>query len=209
MIVELDGPAAEVRELFRVVEETCRTSGATSVEIARDDQQRARIWKGRKAAFAAMGRVSPNYYVQDGVVPRTRLPEVLGRIRQLEARSGLRIGNVFHAGDGNLHPLICYDEHIAGQADRAAEVAGEILSYCVEAGGSITGEHGVGADKAEYMSQMFTAEDLDAMQRVRLAFDPRNLCNPGKVFPTPRLCGEVPGPYRQHPAEAAGVAERF
>ncbi len=209
LIVELDGPAAEVRELFRVVEETCRTSGATSVEIARDDQQRARIWKGRKAAFAAMGRVSPNYYVQDGVVPRTRLPEVLGRIRQLEARSGLRIGNVFHAGDGNLHPLICYDEHIAGQADRAAEVAGEILSYCVDAGGSITGEHGVGADKAAYMPRMFSADDLEIMQRVRTAFDPRHLCNPGKIFPTPRLCGEVPGPYRRHPAEQAGVAERF
>jgi glycolate oxidase len=134
---------------------------------------------------------------------------VLGRIRQLEARSGLRIGNVFHAGDGNLHPLICYDERVPGQADRAAEVANEILAYCVEAGGSITGEHGVGADKAHSMPKMFTANDLDAMQRVRAAFDPRNLCNPGKIFPTPRLCGEVPGPYRQHPVEATGLAERF
>jgi glycolate oxidase len=209
LIVELDGPAAEVQALFQVVEAICRTCGATSVEIARDDQQRARIWRGRKAAFAAMGRVSPNYYVQDGVVPRTRLPEVLGRIRQLEARSGLRIGNVFHAGDGNLHPLICYDERIAGQADQAVEVAAEILSYCVEAGGSITGEHGVGADKAEYMPKLFTVDDLEVMQRVREAFDPRHLCNPGKIFPTPRLCGEVPGPYRQHPVERAGLAERF
>jgi glycolate oxidase len=209
LIVELDGPTAEVRTLFDVVEATCRRLGATSVEIARDEQHRARIWKGRKAAFAAMGRVSPNYYVQDGVVPRTRLPEVLGRIRQLEARSGLRIGNVFHAGDGNLHPLICYDESVPGEADRAVAVASEILLYCVEAGGSITGEHGVGADKAESMLKMFTQEDLDAMQRVRAAFDPRHLCNPGKVFPTPRLCGEVPGPYRQHPVEAAGLAERF
>jgi glycolate oxidase len=170
--------------------------------------QRARIWRGRKAAFAAMGRVSPNYYVQDGVVPRTRLPEVLERIRDLGERTGLRIGNVFHAGDGNLHPLICYDERIPGQAQLAEEVAGEILSYCVEAGGSITGEHGVGADKKDYMPKMFSDADLDAMQRVRDAFDPARICNPGKVLPTPRLCGEVPGPYRQHPAEAAGLADR-
>ncbi len=209
LIVELDGPDAEVRSLFDIVEATCRAHGATRIEIAPDESQRARIWRGRKAAFAAMGRVSPNYYVQDGVVPRTKLPEVLGRIRALEARSGLRIGNVFHAGDGNLHPLICYDERVPGEADRAVEVAGEILTYCVEAGGSITGEHGVGADKAEYMPKMFSAADLDAMQRVRLAFDPRSLCNPGKVFPTPRLCGEVPGPYREHPIEKAGLAERF
>jgi glycolate oxidase len=209
LIVELDGPAAEVRDLFRIVEDTCRRNGATKIEVAQNDEQRARIWKGRKAAFAAMGRVSPNYYVQDGVVPRTRLPEVLGRIRDLETRSGLRIGNVFHAGDGNLHPLICYDESVPGQSERAVEVAGEILSYCIEAGGSITGEHGVGADKREYMPKMFTADDLECMRRMRGAFDPRGLCNPGKVFPTPRLCGEVPGPYHQHPVERAGLAERF
>jgi glycolate oxidase len=209
LIVELDGPDAEVQELIRVVEAICRTAGATTIELARDEHQRARIWKGRKAAFAAMGRVSPNYYVQDGVVPRTKLPEVLGRIRDLGARTGLRIGNVFHAGDGNLHPLICYDEGIPGQAALAEEVAGEILTYCVEAGGSITGEHGVGADKKEYMPKMFTADDLDVMQRVRDAFDPKRLCNPGKVLPTPRLCGEVPGPYRAHPIEKAGLGERL
>ena len=209
LIVELDGPDAEVRELFPVVEEICRRAGATSIEIAADDRQRARIWMGRKAAFAAMGRVSPNYYVQDGVVPRTRLPEVLGRIRTLEARCGLRIANVFHAGDGNLHPLICYDEQVPGEADRAVEASGEILMYCIEAGGSITGEHGVGMDKREFMPKMFTDDDLDVMQRVRDAIDPQHLCNPGKVFPTPRLCGEVPGPYREHPIEKAGLAERF
>jgi glycolate oxidase len=209
LIVELDGPRAEVHELFATVEETCRRAGATTIEIAQDDEQRARIWKGRKAAFAAMGRVSPNYYVQDGVVPRTRLPEVLGRIRDLDERSGLRIGNVFHAGDGNLHPLICYDERIPGQAALAEQVAGEILTYCIEAGGSITGEHGVGADKRDYMPRMFSQDDLDVMQQMRDAIDPSRLCNPGKVLPTPRLCGEVPGPYREHPAERAGVAERF
>ncbi len=209
LIVELDGPAAEVDALGEVVVAICRRLQASTVEIAADDQHRARIWKGRKAAFAAMGRISPSYYVQDGVVPRTRLPEVLRRIRDLERRSGLRIGNVFHAGDGNLHPLICYDARVPGETERAAEAATEILGYCVDAGGSITGEHGVGCDKRDSMPKMFTADDLDVMGRVRAAFDPAGLCNPGKVLPTPRLCGEVPGPYRQHPAEAAGVAERF
>ena len=209
LIVELDGPAAEVGALFATVMDICRRHGATTIEVAQTDDQRARIWRGRKAAFAAMGRVSPNYYVQDGVVPRTRLPEVLARIRALEQTSGLRIGNVFHAGDGNLHPLICYDERIPGQADKAAEVAAEILTYCVEAGGSLTGEHGIGVDKSKYMPAMFTPDDLALMQRVRSVFDPQGLCNPGKVFPTPRLCGEVPGPYRRHPAEEAGIAERM
>jgi glycolate oxidase len=209
LIVELDGPAAEVKELFEQVEAVCRTAGATSIEVATTEEQRARFWRGRKAAFAAMGHVSPNYYVQDGVVPRTKLPEVLERIRALERREGLRIGNVFHAGDGNLHPLICYDERIPGQAQLAEEVAGEILVYCVEAGGSITGEHGVGADKKTFMPRMFSEDTLDLMQEVRDALDPQRICNPGKVLPTPRLCGEVPGPYRQHPVEAAGLGERL
>jgi glycolate oxidase len=209
LIVELDGPKPEVEGLFQLVEAICRRTGGREIQVARNNDERARIWKGRKAAFAAMGRVSPSYYVQDGVIPRTKLPEVLGRIRALEARSGLRIGNVFHAGDGNLHPLVCYDERIPGQADLAEEVAGEILTYCIEAGGSITGEHGVGADKSAFMGKMFSPDDLDTMQMLRCAFDPLNLCNPGKIFPTPRLCGEVPGPYRQHPLEKAGVAERF
>jgi glycolate oxidase len=207
--VELDGPVPEVTELVHVVEAICRRTGASVVEVAADEAHRARIWRGRKAAFAAMGRVSPNYYVQDGVVPRTKLPEVLARIRDLSERSGLGIGNVFHAGDGNLHPLICYDESVPGQADLAEQVAGEILGYCVEAGGSITGEHGVGADKRDYMPRMFSDDDLDAMRQVRDALDPKRLCNPGKVLPTPRLCGEVPGPYRQHPVEKAGLGDRF
>ena len=209
LIVELDGPSIEVHELFDVVERLCRDCGAISVEIAREQAQRDRIWKGRKAAFAAMGRISPNYYVQDGVVPRTKLPEVLGRIRDLSVRSGLRIGNVFHAGDGNLHPLICYDGTVPGQAAHAEKVASEILQYCIEAGGAITGEHGVGADKKQYMSAMFAPVDLDTMQLVRCAFDPDNICNPDKIFPTPRLCGEVPGPYRAHPVERLGLAERM
>lgn len=209
LIVELDGAQSEVEGLFQLVEAICRRTGGTEIQIARNNDERARIWKGRKAAFAAMGRVSPNYYVQDGVIPRTKLGEVLGRIRALEERSGLRIGNVFHAGDGNLHPLICYDERIPGQGELAEKVASEILMYCIEAGGSITGEHGVGADKAASLGKMFSDADLDTMQLLRCAFDPHNICNPGKVFPTPRLCGEVPGPYRQHPAERAGLADRM
>jgi len=209
LIVELDGVHEEVEDLFDVVQATCRAAGAVEVRLARDDDDRARIWKGRKAAFAAMGHVSPNYYVQDGVVPRTRLPEVLSRIRALEARSGLGIANVFHAGDGNLHPLICYDARIPGQAEQAEAVANEILQYCIDAGGSITGEHGVGADKSCSMPKLFSEADLAMMRRVRDAFDPAGLCNPAKIFPTPRLCGEVPGPYRAHPIERAGLGERF
>ena len=209
LFVELDGAEADVSALFRRVEEVCVEAKACEIQIAKTNEQRARFWQGRKAAFAAMGRVSPSYYVQDGVIPRTKLPEVLSRIAALSERSGLKIGNVFHAGDGNLHPLVCYDERIPGQADLAQDVASEILTYCLDAGGSITGEHGVGADKAKHLPKMFNDSDLDTMQLVRCAFDPGYICNPGKVFPTPRLCGEVPGPYRQHPTEAAGLAERF
>jgi glycolate dehydrogenase FAD-linked subunit len=209
LLVELDGVAAQVEEDRVEVERLCRSSGAFEVRVAHDDAERAVLWKGRKGAFPAMGRISPDYYVQDGVVPRTRLGEVLGRIEMLAAEAGLRVGNVFHAGDGNLHPLVLYDGSIAGEAERAKELAEQILSACVEAGGSLTGEHGVGVDKACAMPQMFSERDLEAFERLRLAFDPQGLANPGKVIPTPRLCGEVPGPYRIHPLERAGVADRF
>jgi glycolate oxidase len=177
--------------------------------VARDETERALFWKTRKSAFPAMGRISPNYFVQDGVIPRTRLPEVLASIAALSEEYGLTVANVFHAGDGNLHPLVCYDARVDGQAGQAEELAGRILDACLEAGGSITGEHGVGVDKRKHMSKMFSEADLEAFQRLRCAFDPAGLANPGKVMPTPRLCGEVPGPYRQHPLEVAGVAERF
>jgi glycolate oxidase len=209
LIVELDGPPEQVEEDLAAVERLCREHGAVEVRIASDPDDRAAVWRGRKAAFAAMGRVSPNYYVQDGVVPRTRLPQVLRRIDELSREHGLRVGNVFHAGDGNLHPLVLYDGRIEGQAARAEELANRILEACVDAGGSITGEHGVGADKACAMPLMFGEADLEVMQRLRGAFDPLGLANPGKVFPTPRLCGEVPGPYRAHPLELAGLAERL
>jgi glycolate oxidase len=156
-----------------------------------------------------MGRIAPAYYVQDGVIPRTRLAEVLRRIDELAAEYGLQVANVFHAGDGNLHPLVCFDAAHPGEPERAEELAGEIVRACVDAGGSITGEHGVGVDKKAHMPAMFSESDLDAFQRLRCAFDPLGLANPGKVMPTPRLCGVVPGPYREHPLERAGVAERF
>jgi glycolate dehydrogenase FAD-linked subunit len=143
------------------------------------------------------------------VVPRTRLPETLRRIDQLSQQHGLRVGNVFHAGDGNLHPLVLYDAAVEGEPERAEQLAVEILMICVEMGGSLTGEHGIGLDKARHMPRMFEEADLDAMHRLRCGFDPAGLCNPGKVFPTPRLCGEVPGPYRQHPLEREGVIERW
>ena len=209
LVVELDGPAAECAAGFGEVEDVCRRNGATGVRIARDEAEREVIWRTRKAAFAAMGRISPNYYVQDSVVPRTRLPQVLERIEELSAEHGLRVANVFHAGDGNLHPLVCFDARVAGEAERAEELAGLIVKACVAEGGSITGEHGVGVDKKRYMPDQFAEPDLAAFQKLRCAFDPGGLANPGKVMPTPRLCGEVPGPYRQHPLEAAGIAERF
>jgi glycolate oxidase len=209
LIVELDGPLAQVEHDLAQVEQLCAANGAVEIRIASDPTDRAAVWRGRKAAFAAMGRVSPDYYVQDGVVPRTKLPEVLRQIEALSREHGLRVGNVFHAGDGNLHPLVLYDARIDGQAERAELLANRILEACVDAGGSITGEHGVGADKACAMPLMFSEADLEVMQRLRRAFDPGGLANPGKLFPTPRLCGEVPGPYRLHPLEQAGRAERF
>jgi glycolate oxidase len=209
LVVELDGSEAECRTRFDQVVEICERAGADGIRVARDETERELIWKARKAAFAAMGRIAPNYYVQDGVIPRTRLPEVLGRIEELSAQYGLQVANVFHAGDGNLHPLVCYDGGKPGEPERAEELAGLIVKACVDAGGSITGEHGVGVDKKRYMPAMFGEADLAAFQRLRCAFDPDQLANPGKVMPAPRLCGEVPGPYRRHPLEQAGVAERF
>jgi len=171
---------------------------------------RALFWKGRKSAFAAVGRISPDYIVQDGVIPRTALPEVLRRIAAISAEAGVRVANVFHAGDGNLHPLVLFDDAVPGEAHRAEEVSGAIVKLCIEFGGSITGEHGVGSDKAKYMPQMFSDDDLDTMQLVRCAFDPSSISNPGKIFPTPRLCGEVPGRHKgAHPLADAGIAEVF
>jgi len=209
LVVELDGAAADVEAQFAEVERLCADNGAFEIRIAADDAERALFWKGRKSAFAAVGRISPDYIVQDGVVPRTSLPVVLRRIAEL-SRGGVRVANVFHAGDGNLHPLVLFDDSVPGQAEEAEKVSGAILDLCIEHGGSITGEHGVGMDKAAYLGRMFTDDDLDTMQMLRCAFDPARLSNPGKVFPTPRLCGERPG-RRQgvHPLQEAGLAEVF
>ena len=208
LLVELDGVSAQVEEDAVEVERVCAECGAFEIRAATNDLARALLWKGRKSAFAAMGRVATDYYVQDGVVPRTRLPEVLRRIEELSAIHGLRVGNVFHAGDGNLHPLVLYDAD-QGETERARDLAEAILDACLDAGGSLTGEHGVGMDKACSMPRMFSERDLEVFGRVRRAFDRDGLCNPGKVIPTPRLCGEVPGPYRVHPLERMGVAERL
>ncbi|TDQ52084.1 FAD-binding oxidoreductase [Actinorugispora endophytica] len=210
LIVELDGAAEDVAAQFEAVTALCRAAGAFAVRAADDPAERARIWKGRRSAFAAVGRISPAYIVQDGVVPRTALGGVLARISELSARSGIRVANVFHAGDGNLHPLVLFDDAEPGAAERAAEVSGAILDLCVEHGGSITGEHGVGVDKACHMPRMFSDDDLATMDLFRRAFDPDGIANPEKVLPTPRLCGERPGVVRgEHPLVASGQAELF
>ena len=210
LVIELDGAAVDVEHEFAEVERLCREHDAFEIRVATDPAERALIWKGRKSAFAAVGRISPDYIVQDGVIPRTALPNVLRAIAALSADSGVRVANVLHAGDGNLHPLVLFDESVPGEGERAEEISAAILELCVDAGGSITGEHGVGADKAKAMPKMFSADDLDTMQLLRCAFDPDGIANPGKVFPTPRLCGEVPGKHKgAHPLQEAGLAEVF
>ncbi len=208
LLVELDGVRSQVDPDAAEVDEICRACGSFEVRVAQTEAERARLWLGRKGAFPAVGRISPDYYVQDGVVPRTKLPEVLRRIGELAEHHGLRVGNVFHAGDGNLHPLVLYDA-AKGEAEKAKELAEEILHACIDAGGALTGEHGIGVDKACSMPRMFSERDLEAFMRVRRAFDRDGLANPGKVIPTPRLCGEVPGPYRRHAIEEAGLAHRL
>jgi glycolate oxidase len=208
LLMDVDGPLGEVEHTAREALEIAGRSGAIYVRVPEDEEQRQLMWKGRKSAFAAMGRLAPNYIVQDGVIPRTEIGRVLSEIQALADAAGLRVANVFHAGDGNLHPLVLFDARIPGQERAAEALSGEILRLCIRAGGSITGEHGVGADKAPYMAEMFSEADLDTMAKVRCAFDPDNRCNPHKIFPTPRLCGDRPGPYRPHASERAGRADR-
>jgi len=208
LLMDVDGPFAEVEHTAAEATRFAREAGALEVRVPRDAAERDVMWRGRKSAFAAVGRISPNYVVQDGVIPRSEIAQVLREIERISAESGLRIANVFHAGDGNLHPLVLYDAQVPGQEKLAEETAGEILEVCVRTGGSITGEHGVGADKAPYMADMFSEEDLATMNFVRCAFDPEVRMNPGKVFPTPRLCGDRPGKYVAHATELAGLAGR-
>ena len=209
LVIELDGPQVEVEAQFADVERIALFRHAFETRIAADAAERALMWKGRKSAFAAVGRISPAYFVQDGVIPRTKLPEVLGEITRMADEVGLRVANVFHAGDGNLHPLVLFDDAVDGQAQDAEELAGAILDLCITSGGSITGEHGVGHEKRGKMAKQFTPEDLDTMQLVRCAFDPDGIANPGKIFPTPRLCGERPGPRTAADTHDPALGEVF
>jgi len=191
LIVELDGPEAEVDDAIARVEAMAGECGATSVRTSKSEDERLLFWAGRKAAFPAIGRISPDYYCMDGTIPRRRLPEVLRRMTQMSAQYRLRVANVFHAGDGNLHPLILYDANEPGELERAEEFGAEILKLCVEVGGVLTGEHGVGVEKRDLMGTMFSEDDLKQQQRVKCAFDPKQLLNPGKVFPMLHRCAEL------------------
>ncbi len=208
LLVDVDGPLGECEHTSARALELCREAGSLEIRVPASPAERELMWKGRKSAFAAVGRISRDYLVQDGVIPRSEIGKVLEEIAALAEKSGLRIANVFHAGDGNLHPLVLFDGRVPGETAKAEEVSGEILRICLRYGGSITGEHGVGHDKAVYMGEMFTEDDLDTMGKLRCSFDPDNRLNPGKVFPTPRLCGDRPGVHRPHEAETSGAAER-
>jgi glycolate oxidase len=191
LICELDGPEAEVEHLIEVVGAIARQCGASVVRVSQDEAERQRFWLGRKSAFPAVGRISPDYYCMDGTIPRAKLPYVLKRMREMSERYGLRVANVFHAGDGNLHPLILYNANQPGELERTEEFGAEILKLCVEVGGVLTGEHGVGVEKRDLMPVMFNEDDLNQQQRVKCAFDPTQILNPGKVFPQLHRCAEL------------------
>lgn len=191
LIIELDGPSVEVDELITRVETIAKGCGQATLQISTSEQERLLFWAGRKAAFPAVGRISPDYLCMDGTIPRGKLPQALARIRQLSEKYALRVANVFHAGDGNLHPLILYDANKEGEMDRAEAFGADILRACVELGGVLTGEHGVGVEKRDLMGEMFSEVDLAQQQRVKCAFDDKSLLNPGKVFPTLHRCAEL------------------
>ena len=191
LIVELDGPNVEVEHLLAAVERIGGQCGAIYMRISRSEEERAKFWAGRKAAFPAVGRISPDYYCMDGTIPRARLPEVLNRMQEMSGRYGLRVANVFHAGDGNLHPLILYDANAPGELERAEAFGAEILKLCVEVGGVLTGEHGVGVEKRDLMGTMFSETDLAQQERLKCVFDEEALLNPGKVFPQLHRCAEL------------------
>src|SRR6266478_2170228 len=209
LLIELDGLREGMEGQAERVIAACRENGAREVRAARDEAERQLLWKGRKSAFGAYGSISPAYMVMDGVIPRTRLPEVLRRVNEIVGAHDLRVGNVFHAGDGNLHPNILYDPRKPGEVARVVTAGGEILKVCADVGGSISGEHGIGLEKMDYMPLIFTEADLHAMRGVKDAFNPTGLCNPGKIFPTNKACVEIGPAYRQHPIEQQGLAQRF
>jgi len=191
LIVELDGPETEVDYLINRVREIATANAAETIRISETEEERQRFWAGRKAAFPAVGRISPDYYCMDGTIPRHQLPHVLKRMNEMSAHYGLRVANVFHAGDGNLHPLILYDANNPGELEKAEAFGADILTLCVEVGGVLTGEHGVGVEKRDLMGTMFDEDDLKQQQRLKCAFDPNSLLNPGKVFPTLHRCAEL------------------
>jgi glycolate oxidase len=191
MIVELDGPEAEVDELLARVEKIATANNSVTLKVSTNEDERLAFWAGRKAAFPAIGRISPDYYCMDGTIPRKALPEVLRGMRQMSEKYGLRVANVFHAGDGNLHPLILYDANKPGELEKAENFGADILRLCVKVGGVLTGEHGVGVEKRDLMGEMFTSVDLDTQIRLKVAFDPQALLNPGKVFPNLHRCAEL------------------
>ncbi|MBI3785511.1 MAG: FAD-binding protein [Deltaproteobacteria bacterium] len=197
LIIELDGLAAGLPPQAEKITALCQTRRARSVRVARDDAERAALWKSRKRAFGAVGRLAPSYCTQDGVVPRTKLPEILQRILSIGRRYDLRIGNVFHAGDGNIHPILLFDERDEKQVERVLAAGREILEACVELGGSVTGEHGIGVEKIAQMPLLFSPDDLLIMSELRRVFDPHGRCNPGKIFPTPGACVETTRPHRR------------
>jgi len=190
LIVELDGLSDGLDAEAEVVEKLLKETGAITVNRARDEVERAKIWRARKEAFGAIGQISPSYYVQDGVIPRSKLPEVLDEIFVIGKKHGLTVANVFHAGDGNLHPLILYDYENQQEVEKAHAIGEEILSSCIRHGGTLSGEHGIGIEKAEWMSELYSGNSLDNMQNVRAFFNPENLLNPGKIFPQPGRCAE-------------------
>jgi len=196
LLVEVDGPKDEVEALVDPIIEVCKENHVREVRLARDDNERLLLWKGRRAAFAAMGQISPEYYVQDSVIPRTKLPLIMKLIGELSQKYGLRVANVFHAGDGNLHPLVLYSSANEGELQKAEQMGAEIIKACIEMGGSLTGEHGIGLEKRDYMPLMYADDDLDAMRKVKKVFDPDGLLNPGKIFPAAKPGGEV-GPAGQ------------
>ena len=191
LIVELDGPEAEVDDLLSRVEVIATTNNSTTLKVSTSEAERMNFWAGRKAAFPAVGRISPDYYCMDGTIPRKELPKVLKGMREMSEKYGLKVANVFHAGDGNLHPLILYDANIEGQLEKAENFGADILRLCVAVGGVLTGEHGVGVEKRDLMGEMFNQIDLDTQMRVKCAFDANHLLNPGKVFPQLRRCAEL------------------
>ncbi len=190
LLIEHDGPASEVEFLIDRTKSILEQAGATDIRVSASEEERLRLWAGRKAAFPAMGRISPDYYCMDGTIPRAALPKVLGRIKELSQKYGLRVANVFHAGDGNLHPLVLYDSNVPGELERTEEMGTEILKACVDAGGVLSGEHGIGVEKIGLMTYQFGENDLNAMQMVKCSFDAESLLNPGKVFPELHRCAE-------------------